>query len=52
MFDDDESASVLAEIARIDPTFDRLKFSLHLEKNVIPAVLEASLLIRVVVPKC
>tara|TARA_B100000614_G_scaffold247957_1_gene255385 strand:- start:33 stop:188 length:156 start_codon:yes stop_codon:yes gene_type:complete len=40
MFDDDESAAVLAEIRRIDPTFDRLQFSLHLEKKVIPAVLE------------
>ena len=40
MFQDDESNQVLVEIARMDPTFDKVNFLLHLEKSVIPAVLE------------
>lgn len=44
MFEDDESNAVLQEIARMDPTFDKTRFILHLEKNVIPAVLEVGCL--------
>lgn len=40
MFEDDESNVVLQEIAKQDPTFDKTRFALHCEKNVIPAVLE------------
>ena len=42
MFEDDESNVVLQEIAKQDPTFDKVRFALHCEKNVIPAVLEVS----------
>lgn len=41
VFENDESGAVLAEVQRLDPTFDRLAFTLHCEKKVIPAVLEA-----------
>eukprot|EP00055_Hartaetosiga_balthica_P003101 m.6460 g.6460 ORF g.6460 m.6460 type:complete len:333 (+) comp2600_c0_seq1:52-1050(+) len=38
--DDDDSKKVLRELQRLDPTFDRTKFELHLERHVVPAVLE------------
>eukprot|EP00730_Choanoeca_flexa_P017671 TRINITY_DN8540_c0_g1_i3.p2 TRINITY_DN8540_c0_g1~~TRINITY_DN8540_c0_g1_i3.p2 ORF type:complete len:331 (+),score=77.02 TRINITY_DN8540_c0_g1_i3:1333-2325(+) len=41
IFENDESGAVLAEIAKLDPTFDKLEFTLRCERKIIPAVLEA-----------
>jgi len=40
IFENDESGAVLAEIAKLDPSFDKLEFSLRCERRIIPAVLE------------
>lgn len=41
VFEEGEMAQTMAEIARVDPSFEKEKFMFHCEKTVIPAVLEA-----------
>lgn len=41
VLEDDESKAALAEIYKMDPSFDKDRFILHCERNVCPAVLEA-----------
>jgi len=42
LFSDGKLSEALTEIARIDPTFDRHKFLLMCEQDIIPNVLEAN----------
>lgn len=41
VLEDDESKFALAEIYKMDPSFDKDNFAHHCERNVCPAVLEA-----------
>ena len=42
-FSQTEMAATLAEIAKIDPTFEKAKFLHQCEKDIIPTILEAFL---------
>eukprot|EP00049_Salpingoeca_infusionum_P013895 m.259039 g.259039 ORF g.259039 m.259039 type:complete len:348 (+) comp15549_c1_seq16:232-1275(+) len=41
LMESQDHSAVLTEIRRLDPTFDTLNFTVHLQHKVIPAVLEA-----------